>query len=124
MTREIKFRGKRTDTGEWVYGYLADENYINDINTVDLSSVEVDPDTVGQYTGLKDWNGREIYEGDFLKSGDVIFEVWWSDDNSCYMLDMVNPFKEMAIRMSDMNMTNMEVIGNRWDNPEMLEDGK
>lgn len=124
MSREIKFRGKRIDTGEWVYGYLADENYINDINTVDLSSVEVDPDTVGQYTGLKDWNGREIYEGDFLKSGDVIFEIWWSDDNSCYMLDMVNPFKEMAIRMSDMNMTNMEVIGNRWDNPEMLEDGK
>ena len=68
MNREIKFRGKRIDTGEWVYGYLADENYINDINTVDLSSVEVDPDTVGQYTGLEARNWKEIYEGDIVET--------------------------------------------------------
>lgn len=64
--REIKFRGKRLDNGKWVYGYLADENYINDINTFDLSSIEVDSDTVGQYTGLNDANGKEIYEGDII----------------------------------------------------------
>ena len=130
MSREIKFRG-RNDKHGWLTGYyfvnrgvhfIVEDGIANPLNT--WEDYAVDPDTVGQYTGLKDRNGKEIYEGDFLKSGDVIFETWWSDDNACYMLDMVNPFKEMAIRMSDMNITNMEVIGNRWGNPELLEDGK
>ncbi len=43
--RTIKFRGKRIDNKKWVYGYLADEDYINDINSIDLSSIEVDRDT-------------------------------------------------------------------------------
>lgn len=131
MTREIKFRGKRIDTGKWVYGSLlqwkdgdaticANESENNNV----LIKHDVNPDTVGQYTGKKDRNGKEIYWGDLLKSGDVIFEVWWSEDTLCYMLDMVNPFKEMAARMSDLNIAGMEVIGNRWDNPELLEEGK
>ncbi len=45
--RTIKFRGKRIDNKKWVYGYLADEDYINDINSIDLSSIEVDRDTIG-----------------------------------------------------------------------------
>ena len=139
MNREIKFRGKRIDTGEWVYGYYAyhkdygkgrDTHRIyevyaeSDPETFFTTFYEVDPDTVGQYTGFKDRNRKEIYKGDLLKSGDIIFEVWWSDDNACYMLDMVNPFKEMAARMSDLDIASMEVIGNRWDNPELLEGGK
>lgn len=67
MSREIKFRGKQIDNGEWVYGYLADEDYINDINSIDLSSIEVDRDTIGQFTGLLDKNGKEIYEGDIVE---------------------------------------------------------
>ena len=137
MTREYKFRGKRIDTGEWVYGYYAyhkdygkgrDTHRIyevyaeSDPETFFTTFYEVDPDTVGQY--LKDRNGKEIYEGDLLKSGDVIFEVWWSEDTLCYMLDMVNPSKGMAVRMSDLNNTDMEVIGNIHDNPELLEGGK
>ena len=56
--REIRFRAKRKDTGEWLYWNLLDGfSYPKEI---------IDEDTVGQYTGLKDKNGKEIYEGDIL----------------------------------------------------------
>ena len=65
MEREIKFRGKRIDNGEWVYGYFS-QNRIGQaiISNYGIEDWVINPGTVGQYTGLKDKNGKEIYEGD------------------------------------------------------------
>lgn len=69
MKREIKFRGIRRDNGEWIYGdlnHLLDGVYIS--NDHGCNMAQVDPDTVGMNTGLKDKNGKEIYNGDILAS--------------------------------------------------------
>lgn len=121
--REIKFRGKRIDTGEWVYGYLADESYINDINTVDLSSVEVEPDTVGQYTGLEARNWKEIYEGDLLRSpeGNIMIVEW---AGSGFVTRCLTPTYDGMMNTNRYAFPVSEKIGNIYDNPKLLEDGK
>ncbi len=121
--REILFRGKRYN-GEWIYD---SETYIRDgdgiwLSDDDLNVVQVQEDTVGQYTGLKDKNGEKIFEGDIVKYSTTceIFTVAWHGSFAEFVISKPNK----ATRGSkDMYLVNRycEVIGNIYDNPELLE---
>ena len=131
--REILFRGKRTENGEWVYGeYFGLCAVANDDGEVALKYLihqsndeplyRVDAETVGQYTGLKDKNGKKIFEGDIVSSnkrktwigrGKVWFgngAFWCGEREWAKLLRVVCLEDEQAV-----------VIGNIHDNPELLE---
>lgn len=120
--REIKFRGKRIDAGEWGYGDLIFSNDYPHIGTDKenrfLRECRVDPETVGQYTGLKDKDGKEIYEGDIVQyhpeanmgTGPVVYELG--------AFRVQGDFDALLYHFS---LKALEVIGNIHDNPELLK---
>ena len=121
--REILFRGKRRDTGEWSYGSLQCFKGYSIFDTIWKNFITVNSKTVGQYTGLKDKNGTMIFEGDIVKTVEGPFKVvcehgaFWLYDElllSNDHLDFLGTYKTEAI----------EVIGNIYDNPELLEVAK
>lgn len=90
MKREIKFKAKRLDNGEWVEGNLRTSKSGNAmIIPIEYSGAyPVDPASVCQYTGMKDCEGNEVWEGDIIRNPEFPFEkrtVTWSNNSSCFM---------------------------------------
>lgn len=139
--REVKFRGKRLDNGKWAVGDLIHRNngdvairtYLNvwgdNSDDVDAYGEEfiVDPDTVGQYTGLKDKNGKEIWEGDIMHipetefNADIIGQVLHEDD--AYYIIPLRGGHLWGLHWS-IRKHNAEILGNIHDNPELLKGGE
>ena len=127
----IKFRGKRTDNGAWVYGDL---QHVQRINTkeeaeqsgrhsepaVRIANYDVDEQTIGQYTGLKDKNGREIYEGDILCYRDAKFQTHIVYHNGGFYFSHFGGTTFTAI--GDHEINKFAVVGNIHDNPQLLTD--
>lgn len=126
--REIKFRGKRLDNGEWLYGSLV---ILNGRYFIFDDANEVDPATVGEFTGLKDKNGKEIYEGDVIRSPlsedkTRPHRIFYHTGNAAFMGALIDR-KELCYLRLDQDWIykfGKEVIGNIHDNLELLKGGE
>nr|DAO54435.1 MAG TPA: YopX protein [Caudoviricetes sp.] len=141
MNREIKFRGKMIPENEWIFGTILripappvcfgkgetdkyyiqfpDPRYMPDWNMpYKMVQGEVNPDTIGQYTGLHDKNEKEIYEGDIVKS---FFVDTDKQGNEVYKYQIIRiEYDEILCSYRIDKFMNLEVIGNIYDNPELL----
>ena len=130
--REILFRGKRTINGDWVYGdfvhgnerkSLRDSIFVYDSETQSFNDYEINPSTIGQYTGLTDKNGKRIFEGDIVKTDK------FSEPNKQYIIKYDLQFGafigqdryNVYFVTFDGDSDEFEVVGNIYDNPEFLE---
>ena len=127
--RQIIFRGKRKDNGKWVYGFYALFASNKGLKHVIYTgagngyviSYEVIPETVGQFTGLCDKNGKKIFEGDIVKClsleyGYVNKEVYYAEGRAKFVLRNCGTDYEFD------EYIDVEVIGNIYDNPKLLEE--
>lgn len=140
--REILFRGKRLDSGEWITGQLLNFEdgraricergtdifcYEKDESIIQTVAHRIAPETVGQYTGFVDKNGKKIFEGDIVSicnSKTFFFIVYWNHAVKSFILkSTVN-----GVNGIDCNVLNstqdIEVVGNIYDNPELIKDGE
>ena len=135
--REILFRGKRIDNGEWVDGAFLNDGdsafyicpVVSDISYGDHGNRirigcwrKVEPSTVGQFTGMTDKNGKRIFEGDILRivltDGHEDGPIVWSDIDARYHFESPDGCSYGICEWND-----LEVIGNIHDNPELLNGG-
>ena len=148
--RDIKFRGKAKDIERlnefneynefgiphqngWVFGACVHNGGNPYIISHDVAEsceeyfspewwCPVDPATVGQFTGLKDKSGREIYEGDVVKYGDTIHEVVFEQRNNTAYFGLVYSPEETRSFGHYQDLQQIEIIGNVHDSPELLEE--
>lgn len=140
MNDRYLYKVKRVDNGEWIvgglvrYGFTGKEKYyIVPDYASDLYAIEIDPNTICQCTGLKDKNGKLIWENDILHNGNYFVVKW---NGSCSRFDIVlNKFHNIPIgkwepmicdwKTNDFKeyrkAVDYEVIGNIFDNPELME---
>ena len=145
--REIKFRGKRIDNGKWVYGDLCQDKNIDMVSILKKSDkpyalgdskkadtcfyfklIQVDPETVGQFTTLKDDNGVDIFKGDLVKFNDrtIVYEVIWDPYRVAWWLKDVKADKRERDHDTDSQQLlnnswqQRVVIGNIYDNHELI----
>ncbi len=113
--REIKFRGISKETNEWVFGYYIVAAGMPFISVFGVREpILIIPKTLGQYTGIKDKNGKEIYEGDIVKTN-----TRWGEGVVIFESGIVK-----VCGLSLMSFKTKEIIGNTYDNPELLEEVK
>jgi uncharacterized phage protein (TIGR01671 family) len=138
--RQIKFRGKSLRDGEWFYGNLFDHDTKGNthITTLERGCLVIDPETVGQFTGLTDEFNREVYEGDIImldgspEMGVRVVVFYEESFNIAtrkeydYLQQGAHPYLNDYAHMDCLNTWSnsglVRVVGNIYDNPELLED--
>jgi uncharacterized phage protein (TIGR01671 family) len=136
--RKIKFRGQKSDAGkQWVYGWLIQDEadgkcYISRYYGVVHEADEVIPETIGQCTGLKDKNDRDIYEGDIIgclgagisevnwSKSDAMFKIKWHDKIYKQVRSQSQFYTEDGEKIFSNHRLVFEIIGNIYENPELL----
>ena len=146
MKRDILFRGKDLENGEWVYGYLIRVRYYLDEEKIRSIIIPVEtalyprgeigclafvnPETVGQFTGLVDKNGTKIFEGDIVNIEEHehmvngYYRVFYDEKSYGYALQRDIEYHYNYFSFSELNgfAETSEVIGNIHDNPELLKE--
>ena len=128
--RQIKFRGfDAIGNKGWVYGDLVHSQRVTVTGLrprVMVAGYEVIPETIGQFTGLTDINGKEIYEGDVLHFDDHNYRMVWLDNTGEFAAlkiehSMLNPPVNYCV-VSFWCKKDLKIIGNIYDDPELIED--
>ena len=125
MLREILFRGKCKNDNKWLYGFpYVTRKYAVKINWYcsefgSMRTDEIIPETVGQFTGVTDKNGKKIFEGDIMAftayGFDYVGTVEFADGSFSIMCEHTSPFLDQAV-----SKHGAYIIGNMHDNPELL----
>lgn len=139
--REILFRGKRVDNGEWAEGfyYIATSGYAGSDEVIgkpcymittgrwqasgaygernELAEHKVIPESIGQFTSLTDKNGKRIFEGDIVEYNEELGEIAYHESEAMFVVE----FDTWLTDFDHLYGKDLEVIGNIHDNPEMME---